>query len=263
MAEFKYEVVAEYAAQKDGNIKVRSVAFNGREPKIDVRKWTTKDGKEQMGKGITLTMEDLVWLAEALPEVVETFTGKKKSTKKNKKEKATEEEAEDEDEEPEKESSKAVELMNYVIELEKKNEPKRKFLHGVMHADGKTIGTNGSFSVILNGNYDLEEVDTIPNLVTQLNTITANEEVKGFSIGEINKFKAAYKKIKKDKKMYYGFGEGKPTVDVRYLGKSLEAIDKGKIRYAKNGIITVSNEVATSVILPVKNSKNTVGLIEA
>ena len=271
MADFKYEVVAEYAAQKDGQLKIRSVAYNGREPKIDIRRWTEKDGKEQMGKGLTLAMEDLVWLSEAIPEVVSKFTGKKKTTKTEakatKEEPAVELTIEDstdddtEDEEPEK--SKAIELMEYVVGLEKKKEPDRKQLHGVMIADGKTIGTNRDFAVILNGEHDLGTVDTIPALVTQLDTITSNTEVKGLSIGEINKFKAEYKKLKKNEKAFYNFGEGKPTVDVKYLGKSLEALDKGKIRYAKNGIMTVSNDEATTVIMPVKHASSTVGLIKA
>lgn len=274
MADFKYEVVAEYAAQKDGSLKIRSVAYNGREPKIDIRRWTDKDGKEQMGKGLTLSMEDLVWLSEAIPEVVAKFTGKKKGTKaESKAEPKTElvieniEDEDDSEEETEEESSseksKAIELMEYVIGLEKKKEPDLKQLHGVMIADGKTIGTNRDFAVILNGEHDLDTVDTIPALVKQLDSITSNTEVKGLSIGEINKFKAEYKKLKKDEKAFYNFGEGKPTVDVRYLGKSLEALEKGKIRYAKNGIMTVSNDEATTVIMPVKNANKTVGLIKA
>ena len=254
MAEFKYEVVAEYAAQENGPIKVRSVAFNGREPKIDIRKWSEKDGKEQMGKGLTLTMEDLVWLAETLPEVVAGFTGKKKT-------KATEETEED-DEESDEDSSKAIELMNYVVNLEKKKEPDCKQLHGVMIADGKTIGTNKDFAVILNGEHDLGTVDTIDSLVTQLDAITSNKEVKGFSIGEINKFKAAYKTLKNNEKAYYNFGEGKPVVNARYLGKSLEAISKGKIRYDKRGIMTVSNDEATTVIMPVRTAEKATGLIK-
>ena len=254
MAEFKYEVVAEYAAQENGPIKVRSVAFNGREPKIDIRKWSEKDGKEQMGKGLTLTMDDLVWLAETLPEVVAGFTGKKKA-------KATEETEED-DEESEEDSSKAIELMNSVVNFEKKKEPDCKQLHGVMIADGKTIGTNKDFAVILNGEHDLGTVDTIDSLVAQLDAITSNKEVKGFSIGEINKFKAAYKTLKNNEKAYYNFGEGKPVVNARYLGKSLEALTKGKIRYDKRGIMTVSNDEATTVIMPVRTAEKATGLIK-
>lgn len=270
MSEFKYEVVAEYAAQKEGSLKIRSVAYNGREPKIDIRRWTDKDGKEQMGKGLTLSMEDLVWLSEAIPEVVAKFTGKKKASKAEPKKEVEETPAlsiepdeDSEEEEAEAEKSKAIELMEYVIGLEKKKEPDLKQLHGAMIADGKTIGTNRDFAVILNGEHDLDTVDTIPALVKQLDSIVSNTDVKGLSIGEINKFKAEYKKLKKNEKAFYNFGEGKPTVDVRYLGKSLEALDKGKIRYAKNGIMTVSNDEATTVIMPVKNADKTVGLIKA
>ena len=260
--DFSYEVVADYAAQKDGSLKIRSVAYNGREPKIDIRRWTEKDGKEQMGKGLTLSMEDLVWLSEAIPEVVAKFTGKKKETKAEPKLEADEDEEDTEEEEDDK-PSKAIELMNYVVGLEKKAEPDTKQLHGVMIADGKTIGTNRDFAVILNGEHDLGTVDTIPALVKQLETIVSNTEVKGLAIGEINKFKAEYKKLKKNEKAFYSFGEGKPTVDVRYLGRSLEALEKGKIRYAKNGVMTVSNDEATTVIMPVKHAGKEVGLIKA
>lgn len=272
MAEFKYEVVEEYSAQKGGQLKIRCVAYNGREPKIDIRRWTEKDGKEQMGKGLTISMdeiEDLVWLSEAIPEVLARFTGKKKETKAAPEIGETptlsieSDEDSDDAEVEETEKSKAIELMEYVIGLEKKTEPDLKQLHGVMIADGKTIGTNRDFAVILNGEHDLDTVDTIPALVKQLDTIVSNTDVKGLSIGEINKFKAEYKKLKKNEKAFYNFGEGKPTVDVRYLGRSLEALDKGKIRYAKNGIMTVSNDEATTVIMPVKNVNKEVGLIKA
>ncbi len=274
MAEFKYEVVAEYAVQKNVTtdpIRVRSVSYNDREPKFDIRRWTEDKGKERMGKGITLTMEDLVWLAETIPSVVAMFTGKKAETKKTTKAEPKEEPEEepvlkveeDTEEEPVEETSKAIELMNYVIGLEKKKEPDLKQLHGAMIADGKTIGTNRDFAVILNGEFEIDKVDTIPSLVTQLDVITSNTEVKGLSIGEINKFKAAYKTLKKNEKAFYNFGEGKPTVDARYLGKSLEALEKGKIRYAKNGIMTVSNDEATTVIMPVKKAGTKEGLIKA
>ena len=270
MAEFKYEVVATYAEQEKGSLKIRSVAYNGREPKIDIRRWTEKDGAEQMGKGLTLTMEDLVWLSKAIPEVVAKFTGKKKETKAETEEDPGTEltlddssDGESDDESDSEEKSKAVELMEYVIGLEKEKEPDLKQLHGVMLSDGKTIGTNRDFAVILNGEHDLGTVDVIPALVKQLDAIVSNTEVKGLSIGEINKFKAAYKGLKKNEKAFYNFGEGKPTVDARYLGKSLEALEKGKIRYAKNGIMTVSNDEATTVIMPVKNENKTVGLIQA
>lgn len=47
------------------NLELRFVAWNGGEGKYDVRPWKTKDdGTEVCGKGITLTDEELVALAE-------------------------------------------------------------------------------------------------------------------------------------------------------------------------------------------------------
>lgn len=45
---------------KGGTVKLRYLSWNGRDPKYDLRLWTTDDdGNEKCGKGIGLTGEEL------------------------------------------------------------------------------------------------------------------------------------------------------------------------------------------------------------
>ena len=74
--DFSYEVVEDIATLgsrgKNYDLKLRYVAFNGGEPKYDLRVWTTdKDGNEKMakGSGFRLSGEELTALAEALDEL--------------------------------------------------------------------------------------------------------------------------------------------------------------------------------------------------
>lgn len=69
--EIKYEVIEKCGVikEKNGgyNLELRYVAWNGGEPKYDVRTWKTKDdGTEICGKGITLTGEELESLGEII-----------------------------------------------------------------------------------------------------------------------------------------------------------------------------------------------------
>ena len=68
MAEFKYEVVETVAvlseSSKGWTKELKLISWNGREPKYDIREWSP-DG-EKMGKGVTLTDEEVVVLKEAL-----------------------------------------------------------------------------------------------------------------------------------------------------------------------------------------------------
>ena len=49
------------------NLELRYIAWNGGEPKYDIRTWKTKDdGTEICGKGITLTGEELESLGELI-----------------------------------------------------------------------------------------------------------------------------------------------------------------------------------------------------
>jgi len=68
MVEFKYEVVERVAvlseSSKGWTKELNLISWNGREPKYDIREWSPD--KEKMGKGVTLTDEEVVVLREAL-----------------------------------------------------------------------------------------------------------------------------------------------------------------------------------------------------
>ena len=68
MAEFKYEIVERVAvlseSSKGWTKELNMISWNGREPKYDIREWSP-DG-EKMGKGVTLTDEEVAVLKEAL-----------------------------------------------------------------------------------------------------------------------------------------------------------------------------------------------------
>ena len=51
------------------NVELNRVSWNGNEPKYDVRSWSPDHTK--MGRGITLSEEDLVALSELLAKEVE------------------------------------------------------------------------------------------------------------------------------------------------------------------------------------------------
>lgn len=68
--EFKYEikqsfgVVAEEKSYR--TLELNLVSFNDAEPKFDLRRWVNKDGEKTMGKGITMTGEQLRALRDLL-----------------------------------------------------------------------------------------------------------------------------------------------------------------------------------------------------
>ncbi len=71
MAEFKYEVTEKHGvlseSSKGWTKELRSISWNGREPKYDVREWSPEGDK--MGKGITLSKEDLIALKSILGDM--------------------------------------------------------------------------------------------------------------------------------------------------------------------------------------------------
>ena len=73
MADITYEVkkvIGVISEGKSSKRELRLISWNGREPKYDIRDWwTDKDGNEKMGKGITLTAEELAKLVEIAKEV--------------------------------------------------------------------------------------------------------------------------------------------------------------------------------------------------
>ncbi|MFD1040435.1 YdbC family protein [Virgibacillus byunsanensis] len=71
MAELKYEIIKTVAvlseSPKGWTKELNLVSWNGRDPKYDLRDWAP--GKEKMGKGVTLTKEDLNHLKTVLNEM--------------------------------------------------------------------------------------------------------------------------------------------------------------------------------------------------
>lgn len=68
MAEFKYEIVKELGVisenAKGWRKELNLVSWNEREPKFDIREWSPDH--DRMGKGVSLTEEELVALAELI-----------------------------------------------------------------------------------------------------------------------------------------------------------------------------------------------------
>lgn len=251
MGNFSYEVVADYA--ENNGLKVRAVAYNGREAKFDIRHWSEKDGEEVMGKGVTLTLEEIIWLAKELPNVAKSITG----------EDPAEEVTEDTEEDTESpRDDKTVEFMQFVVQSAKEKEPNCEELHGVIGVDGKSYASNKEIIVKLNESItELEQVEDNPKLRGIVDAVEKTV-MKGLNIGEINKFKAAYRMIGDKKGEYfYSFGKGKPTINAKYLGKSLDVLG-GKIKYDDRGLMSVISDKGTSIIQPISNEIEAVGLLE-
>ena len=67
--EIKYEIVNEIGViSEEGQwrLELNRVSWNGREPISDLRKWTLN--LEKMGKGVTLTDDELVKLCDILAQ---------------------------------------------------------------------------------------------------------------------------------------------------------------------------------------------------
>jgi hypothetical protein len=68
MADFKYEVTEKYGVLSESikgwTKELRSISWNGKESKYDIREWAPEDKK--MAKGITLTKYELKALKELL-----------------------------------------------------------------------------------------------------------------------------------------------------------------------------------------------------
>lgn len=247
MAEFKYEVVADYAAHED--LKVRSVSYNGREPKFDIRHWITKDGKETMAKGVTLTIEELMWLAQELPKIVKGFSS------------GSEDDVESEttepvvETEPEPEIDKTVELMNAIIEDSDKK--------GAVIKDGESYINNNSIILRLNTEVNADKLEDNAMLRQVAGQMENDENLKSFSVGEISKFKSVYNTIKGSNKKYvYSFGEGKPSINAEYMGLSLDALGR-KAKYSESGVVVIKGDKGTSIILPtVIENNEQIGLHE-
>ena len=73
MAEFKYEIVEQLGVISESNKgwtkELNLISWNGGQPKYDIRDWDPSHQK--MGKGITLTKEEALQLAELLSNITE------------------------------------------------------------------------------------------------------------------------------------------------------------------------------------------------
>ena len=65
--ELKYEIINEIGVLSDDGkwrVEINRISWNGREPKYDLRRWSVDH--EKMGKGVTLTDEELLALGEII-----------------------------------------------------------------------------------------------------------------------------------------------------------------------------------------------------
>lgn len=71
MTELKYEIIETVAvlseSPKGWTKELNLISWNGRDPKYDLRDWAPE--KEKMGKGVTLTKEELMALKTKIEEI--------------------------------------------------------------------------------------------------------------------------------------------------------------------------------------------------
>lgn len=71
MAEIKFEIIEKLGAIGEGakgwKKEVNLISWNSRKPKIDIRDWD--EDHEKMGKGITLSKDELIALKEILDSI--------------------------------------------------------------------------------------------------------------------------------------------------------------------------------------------------
>lgn len=70
--EFKYEIINHIGVISQNNTwnkELNRISWNGLEPKYDIRDWS--DNHEKMGKGITLTEEELRSLKKVIDNEIE------------------------------------------------------------------------------------------------------------------------------------------------------------------------------------------------
>ncbi len=69
--DFSFEIVKSYGTISNGkggwSLELNSVSWSGRDPKFDIRSWSSDHQK--MGKGVTLTKEEVLSLKELLNSI--------------------------------------------------------------------------------------------------------------------------------------------------------------------------------------------------
>ena len=71
----KYEIINEIAVISDDGkwrLELNRISWNERDPKYDLRRWAPNH--EKMGKGITLTDDEMIKLCDALTKEKEFLT---------------------------------------------------------------------------------------------------------------------------------------------------------------------------------------------
>ena len=69
--EFKYEIINNIGVLSENNSwkkELNRISWNGNEPKYDIRDWS--DNHEKMGKGITLSEDELRKLKEMIDQEI-------------------------------------------------------------------------------------------------------------------------------------------------------------------------------------------------
>ena len=77
MSDLKFEIVKSVCsipADSEGwNLELNLVSWGGRDPKWDLRKWS--EDHEKMGKGCTMSEDEVVLLFQRYKEILEGITG--------------------------------------------------------------------------------------------------------------------------------------------------------------------------------------------
>ena len=74
MRDFNYEIkkrLGILSQNGEKTLELNLVSYNGREPKIDLRRWDRNGGEEKLLKGLTMTNEEAAALFEALNDYSE------------------------------------------------------------------------------------------------------------------------------------------------------------------------------------------------
>lgn len=74
MRDFNYEIkkrLGILSQNGEKTLELNLVSYNGREPKIDLRRWDRSGGEEKLLKGLTMTNEEAAALLEALTDYSE------------------------------------------------------------------------------------------------------------------------------------------------------------------------------------------------
>ena len=66
------KVIGAISSSEKETKDLRRVSWNNGEDKFDIRKWSTKDGEEKAGSGITLTVAEIENLYELLKSMQES-----------------------------------------------------------------------------------------------------------------------------------------------------------------------------------------------